>query len=159
MSRNVVIIKGGEGQFYEAIAGAEIYPGELVEFYSDSGTLKVRPHSNAGQSAGKFFANLNTMEGETLSDAYAAGERVELYCPLPGEVIQGRVSNGQDVSQADELESAGDGRLQSHSPDTWASANAGTIYPQTIIGTARAAVSMSGSSGEDDDGFVEIVIW
>jgi len=159
MARNKVIVRGGEGGKRNFIVGAQVYPGELVEIYNDSGTLKIKPHSGAEQPAVKAFVLEDRNEGRTVDDAIAVGELAEVYFALPGDAIQARISNGQDVTIGNKVESAGDGRLQAFTADTWASADTGTIYPQVIVGQAEATVTMSGSSGEDPDGFCIITIW
>lgn len=154
MANNTIILQG-HGVRREAIANAAITPGHLVELMS---TNKVRKHATAGGNAMKAFAVEDDLQGNDISDDYAAAATVQYNIMQPGDVVYALLANGQNVAIGDFLESAGDGTLQKHTADTWASAGAGTIYSNQIIGIALEAVDMSDSSAADPSGRIKVLI-
>ena len=133
-------------------AASAITPGDLVELTSAG---KVQRHTTAGGNAAKMFALENELEGEGLSDDYAAGDRVQVWCAVPGEMVYARLADEQNVTLGDFLESAGNGCLQAHSADaiseTIASAEdqsalslAITVYPNQIVGQVLESQDLSG---------------
>lgn len=153
MAAKTIVLKG-RGIRNEAIANAAITPGHLVELMS---TGKIRVHATAGGNAEKAFAVENDLVGDVISEAYDAADRVQYEVFGPGCEVNALIKDGQNIAIGDPLESAGDGTLQKHVPDTEAifadsSADPSKIYTQCIIGYAMEAVNMSGSSAADPTG-------
>jgi hypothetical protein len=130
-------------------ANAAITPGMLIELMS---TGKVRAHAGEGQNALPMFALENELEGEGVDDDFAAGDLVQCWIPNRGDIVNARISNGENIAIGDFLESNGDGYLQKHTADVDSSADITTIYPLQIVGQATEACDMSGSSGVDPAG-------
>ena len=136
----------------EYTAASAITPGDLVELTSAG---LVQRHSTAGGNAVRMFALENELEGEGLSDDYAAGDKVQVWCAVPGEIVYARLADEQNATLANFLESAGNGCLQVHSSDaiaeTIASAEdqsalslAITVYPMQIVGQILESQDLSG---------------
>lgn len=154
MAKNTIKILKRFDVVYEYDAVAGITPGHLVEFTSAG---KVQVHSSAGGNAAKMVALEDELQGKTISDAYVAADKVQVWHLLPGEEFYGLLKNGESVAVGDLLESAGDGTLQKYVADAVASSAAtATIYPLQIVGMALEAVDMSGSSGVDPSGRIEV---
>jgi hypothetical protein len=149
---NSIIVKNHSNVFEEYDAVAAITPGMLIELTSAG---KVQAHSNAEQNALPMFALENELEGEDISDAYAADDNVRCWIPNRGDQVRGILADGQTVVIGDFLESNGAGYLQKHVADTesFESNEAGeiTVYPNAIVGIALEAVDISGSSGEESE--------
>lgn len=109
-------IPGGEGGLNrqnELVAYSAIYPGMLVEVYNDSGTPKLRPHATAnGTFARKLIALEQLLLNKTITDAYAAGDLVEVADMYPGSLFLGIIPSGQTVVPGDALSSNGDGKFR-----------------------------------------------
>ena len=154
MANNAIILQG-HGVRREAVANAAITPGDLVELMS---TGKVRKHAGAAQNAAPMFAVEDDLQGNGITDDYAAASTCQYNVMAPGDVVYARVNNGQNVAIGDFLESAGNGALNKHVADTWASAGAGTVYGRAIVGIALEAVDMSDSSAADPTGRIKMLV-
>ena len=136
-------------------AEAAITPGMLIELTSSN---TVQAHSTAGGNTGRMFALEDELQGNSISDAYAADDKVQCWCTTPGEEVYAiLVDDSAAVSIGDFLESNGDGYLTKHETDTesFESAETGSIsvYPEQIVGIALEALDLSGSSGEESSGY------
>jgi hypothetical protein len=135
----------------EYVAAAAISPGHLVELAS---TGKAQVHSTAGGPAKPMFAFENELEGETIDDAYAADDVVQVLVSIPGDQVNAVLADGENVSIGDYLESNGDGTLRKYAADTGSSA--GELYdkPASIVGLAMEALDLSASSGAESSGLL-----
>jgi hypothetical protein len=145
---------------FNRAAAAAITPGHLVELTSAD---KVQVHANAGQNAARMFALEDNLQGKEISQAYAADDQVRVGVFRAGDIVNARLADGQNISIGDLLESAGDGTLQAHTPDTESlgadsSGNLTTIYSHQIVGVATEAVDMSGSSAADPTNLIAVMI-
>ncbi len=160
MAKRTIKIKDYLKVNVEYIASAAITPGHLLELASAT-TVKV--HANAGQNVLPMIALEDELQGNAITDAYAAADRVQCWIPQRGDVAYMILKNGENVSAGDFLESAGDGTLQKHTPDTESlgadsSGNITTIYTNQIVGIALEAVDMSDSSAADPTGRIKVLI-
>ncbi len=154
-----VIVKQNEAQRAqeELTAVSTIYPGALVEITSAG---KVQHHSNVAQNAAIKFALEDNLQGEGLDDTYAADDVVQVWTPQRGDMVFAVLNDGEDISIGDFLESAGNGFLQKHVADiaeggsSAESVSDTTIYAHAIVGIAREALNLSGSSGAESSGGV-----
>jgi len=116
---NKILLKDSPGGHYEeGIAGAEIYPGEAIRLASDG---LYYPEPLAAQiAAGRGLKiaveavtpgdiyNGSTNRG-LVTSAYAIGDLVFFYTPLPGDHFNARVKTGENISIADYLSAEGSG--------------------------------------------------
>lgn len=139
----------GDGVQKEAVANAEILPGNLLEILS---TGKVQKHSVAGclTVAGRpvplMVASENNLMGMgigtgtlngtfvTITKAYAALQPVLIVCPRPGDSVVMYLKAGQNVVVGSPLTSNGDGTLK-----------LATASGETVIGRAGEACDLSAS--------------
>lgn len=140
MAFKTIIIKG-EGFRNEAKADAAITPGHLVE----RTTTGVAVHSTAGGNAQRAFAVEDDLQGNGIDDVYIVANQVQFNVMHGGEVVFALIKDGETIVIGDVLESAGNGELQKHSPDSAATVES----PEAIVGTALDAIDLSGSSGAD----------
>lgn len=122
---------------------ATITPGHLVQIES---TGKIQKHGNANQFALPMFAVEDELQGRGIDTVYDASSRVQVWTPQRGDVVYALLKDGENVAIGDKLESAGDGTLQKHVPDTWTSTNVGTIYDGVVVGIALDAVDLTNSA-------------
>jgi len=153
-AKNTIKLKKYLNIIEEYEAEAAIIPGELIELNS-SGNVQV--HSTAGGNSLHMFALEDELQGNGIDDAYAAGDRVQVWIPTRGDQVYAILADGNDVSIGDFLESNGSGELQLHTPDfmNYESADSDTTitaYTNQIVGVALEAVDTSGSSGEESSG-------
>ena len=141
MARTVIL--KGSGVRSEAPAAAAITPGHLLQL---TGTGSVLPHGGAGQNAAPMFAVENDVVGQDIDTAYQTNENV-IYEVLPkGAVVNALVAAGASaISAGGFVESAGDGTVRAHIPQT---VNEGgtatvTIYSNNIVGMALESVDNS----------------
>jgi len=141
MAYNTITVKGSCIR-KERVAAAAITPGMLVEITSAD---KVQAHSAAGQPAQRAFALEDDLQGNEISDAYAAAAQVQYGVFVPGSEVYALLANGENAVKGSYLVSNGDGYLA-----VWAAGSAGQVeYPNCIVGVALEALDMSGSSGVD----------
>lgn len=117
---------------HEAVAGAAITPGHLVEREADA-TDTVEVHGTAGAGGNPSFACEYDLTGRGIDDAYASGDQVVFKTFAPGSGVYALVAAGAAaILKAGPLSSAGDGTLRA--------AASGHI----VIAHAREAVDNSG---------------
>ena len=150
MKKNTIVIKNHVNVRIEKVAAGTITPGHLVELTSAD---KVQVHSVASGNALPMFALECEMVGKSIDDNYVADDFVTVAIPTRGDVVYAKLKDGQNVVIGDKLESAGDGTLQKHVPDS-----TGDIYVNAIVGIALEAVDMSGSAGVDPSGRIQVLI-
>ena len=123
-----VIVLKGTPQRKEANAAGAITPGMLVKVNS-SGLAVV--HDVAGGHARRLFADMDDAIGNTIDDAYAADDRVQMLACVPGNEINALLAASQVVAVGDPLVSNGDGTLKKLVPAAGGS----------IVGYALSAVT------------------
>jgi hypothetical protein len=143
VKRHSVIIKNYSNIFEEFIASEAITPGHLIELMT---TGEIRKHTGSGGNVLPMFAVENELAGGGIDDAYAHEDPVSVWVPGRGSIVNALLADGQTIVIGDWLESAGNGTLTKSTADTWASANAGTIYGNNIVGQSIEAVNLSDSS-------------
>ena len=141
-AKNTVILKNYSNIFeeYEAEA-ATIYPGCLIELTSGN---KVKVHATPGGNALPMFAIEDALQGKTLMDAYADGDKVQYNIQRPGTRFLGVLKVGETVLIGDELISAGDGTLIKAS-----SASSGTTI-QKVMAIAEEDLDLTVSDATDN---------
>lgn len=149
MPRRTVKLKKYVDIVNEYDAAGAITPGMLIEVTSAD---KVQAHSGAGQNAAPMFALEDELQGNDIDDAYAADDKVQCWSPVPGEEVYAILDDGNNVSIGDFLESAGNGNLQTHSPDKDSSARTGDTYSQQVVAVALEAINIADSSGAESSG-------
>jgi hypothetical protein len=154
---NTIVIQNVRMKRAEALASGSITPGMLIEQTSAT-TKTVKAHATAGGNVEHMFAIEDGLQGGSISDDYEDGERVSYMHCGPGDIVNALLNNGESVSIGDKLESAGNGRLQAHTPNVDSSAASFTEYTHNIVGTALDAVDMSDSSGADPSGRIRVRI-
>ena len=146
VKRHSVIIKCESNITEELTAYAAITPGHLVELYPTTAGY-VRMHSTASGNVLPMFALEDESQGKGIDDAYAASDKVQVWIPTRGDIVNALLADGQNIAIGDFLESAGNGSLQKYVADVDSSADITTIYGNAIVGQATEAVDLSGSSG------------
>jgi hypothetical protein len=153
MARRTIKLKNYANVMEWYDANAAITPGMLIELMS---TEKVRAHASAGQNALPMFAVEDELQGKSITDAYAASDKVSCWIPNRGDMVNAILADGENAAIGSFLESNGDGMLKVHVADveSFESNEAGaiTVYPNQIIGVAVEAVDLSDSSGGESSG-------
>jgi hypothetical protein len=152
VARNTIAVVATGLRKYEKVAVAAITPGHLIELTSAD---EVQVHSTAGGSAERLFALEDSLQGNTITDAYAADDRVTYGAFNAGDQVYCLLANGENASIGSKLESNGNGELRVVDTD----ASVGEIGVASIVATALEAVDMSGSSGVDPNGRILVQIW
>ena len=130
------------GQFNreEQRAADTITPAMLVELDTNG---EVVPHSTAGGYAERIFAEIDALQGNTLSDDYSDDDLVALNVEFPGSETQAWIAAGEDIDIGDMLISAGDGTLIENGSE-----GSGVTVRQ-IIAVAREVQDLTGSGAVD----------
>jgi len=131
----------------ELPAYSAIRPGDLVEYYVDSGTLKLKPHATAGGSAIARFAREDDLQGNSVDDNYAADDEVMANVYRAGDQIHAWLADNEDVSLGDFLESNGDGCLRKVVDEDSTQA-----APARALAIALEDLDLSNSSQESSGG-------
>lgn len=152
MAKNTIVLKNYLNVFEEFTAAAAITPGHLIELIA-AGTVQV--HATADGIAIPMFAIENNLEGKGIDDAYIAADKVQVWIPQRGDIVNALLANGETAVIGSKLTSAGDGTLKVYDV---AASGAVIEAPVLIVGIARNAVDMSGSSALDPDGRIELMV-
>jgi hypothetical protein len=107
-----------------------ITPGHLVEFNAND---RLQVHSTSGGKAATMFAKEADFIGNSVTTAYASGDRVPYAECAPGTVVWAHLASGQNVARGDYLSSNGAGAL--------------TAYTGSAAPVAQADEDANASSG------------
>jgi len=113
MAKNTIKLKKYLDVIIEAPAAAGITPGHLVELTS-AGAVQANGTA-ADTSVAKWFALEDELQGKNIDTAYVTGDKVQVWCAVPGEEVYAFLKDGQNVAVGAILESAGDGSLKAFS--------------------------------------------
>ena len=91
---------------------AGITPGMLVEMAADSSELKWKVNAAAADMQYHAVALNAPYLNDSISTAYATGDRVPVAFLTPGCVFYGIIPSGQDIAVGDHLQSNGDGKMK-----------------------------------------------
>ena len=93
----IIVSANPQGKFTEGILGAglTVYPGTVVQRQAATAEVGGRytyevynADADGGRPKGPFFIVLeNALLGKAATASYAAGERIFLYTPLPGDEL------------------------------------------------------------------------
>lgn len=106
---NTIWLGGRIERLNEHIAGVAITPGDEIEFYDDSGTMKLRPLASATQQATRIIAEEDLFHNKTVDDVYAVGDLVRAAKFLPGSSFWGRIPSGQNLAAGVNMQPNGNG--------------------------------------------------
>lgn len=151
MAKNTIKIKKYLDVIAERAAAEAITPGMLIELNSSD---KFQKHSHVGGPVvPPIFALENELEGEGITDNYAADDRVQGWVANRGDQVYALLADGQTAVIGSKLASNGDGYLKVHGTSSVAAEEA-------IVGIALEAVDRSSSSGADTNvtGRIEIMV-
>jgi len=130
----------GDFRREERLAAGTISPGMLLTIDSDGAVLA---HDTEGGLAGRSFAEVDALQGNTLDDDYSADDLVSINIEMPGSECQAFLKAGENVVIGDKLVSAGDGTLIDAN-----SVSSGVTIVQ-YIAIALEALDLSGSGAVD----------
>ena len=139
-TENQVHLKG-DFRHEEIECGAmAITPGMLV---AEDSSGELVAHATEGGVAARMVAEVDALQGHTLTDDYADGDPVRIDVEHPGNECQILLKAGEDVAIGDILISAGDGTLIKEGSES------SGVTIKDHIAIAREALNLSGS-GEVD---------
>ncbi len=98
----------GTGRYDEALAAGVVRPGHLLRLNVDGDVI---PHNIVLGQAERMFALEDALQGNTIDDDYASGDRVFILHAFPGDEVYAWLAFGQSVSKGDFLGSDGAGHL------------------------------------------------
>ena len=87
-------------------AAAALSPGHLLTF---SSTLTVQKNNVTGQNCMALVACEDSMQGRTITTAYATGEKVRCQWVRSGDQVLLRAANGESITKGDKLQAFGAG--------------------------------------------------
>ena len=134
---NTIKIKNYLKVFEEYAAYAAITPGHLIYLKSD-GTVAV--HAEEDGNVLPMFAIEDELQGNGVDDAYAAGDRVQVWIPTRGDQVNAILKDEEVVAIGDFLVSAGNGELKKYDATT------SVLDAERPIAVALAALDLSSSS-------------
>lgn len=135
------IILAGHCLHKEAIAGATITPGMLVERNASENLI---PHGTSGGSAQPAFAIENDLVGRGIDDDYASDDQVMYKVVYEGGEVYALIADGEDIDYDDPLTSDGAGALREAAagePVVARSRNSANVAPSGT--TARCVVEVA----------------
>lgn len=117
MANTIIRTANPRGVFSEGIASVAITPGTVVQIdvsegLDASGRYSVEPYApGTDGDAGELCIAVESLDGQVATAAYAVGERVRLYWPLPGEELQLVVGAGTPAFGAEMVVDSGTGKI------------------------------------------------
>lgn len=97
---NKIVLKG-KGHYEEGEADSAITPGMAVELAADGKYDQVQSSEAEGVKGGLKVAYEDSLQGNTITDAYAQGDRLFIYQPVSGDHIHVFVKSGEDIDVGD----------------------------------------------------------
>jgi hypothetical protein len=163
MKRNTIILKDYLHVFEEYEAAAALSPGMLVELTTAG---KIQKHSGAGRTALPMFPIEDALQGKTIRDAYAAGDKVRVWIPQRGDIVYGLLADEESVVIGDYVESNGLGYLRkvSRANESWESADTApgggnhSTWDQHIVGQVLETKDLTSLSTSDSTRFSDTQI-
>lgn len=137
---NTIKLKNYLNVFEEYDAHEAITPGMLIMVNSDD---EVAVHDTADGNVLPMFAIEDELQGNGIDDAYAAGDKVQVWIPTRGDQVNALLLDEETVVIGDFLTSGGSGYLKKL--DVAASA-AVIEAPMIIVAQALEALDLSSSS-------------
>ena len=113
MASRKVALRGSPIVDEQDTASAAITPGDLIEI--DTG--QWRRHADAGLNAAPIFALERDEMGDDFDVDYASLDAIKAGYFAPGMRVNAFIASGQNLSQGDFLESAGDGTVRALATD------------------------------------------
>lgn len=149
MATNSIIVKSYSKIFIEKTAGEEVYPGMLVSINSSDQVVK---HSVESGDAYPMVVYEDALQGKSVAQSYAIGDKVKIWIPQRGDVAQFLLEDAQVVAVGDFVESNGLGMVQKYTALSWTSADAqeeNTVYTNRIVGQVDEAQDLSEISSDE----------
>lgn len=112
MAYYTILLKKLQSKRLEKVAGGTITPGHFVKLNS-SDALVVHD-SAGGLVTPKMIAVEDELQGNTISDNYSSGDRVQAEILDPGDEVYAIIATSQNIAIGDQLESAADGTLREY---------------------------------------------
>ena len=126
---NTILLSGPHVLVDDLRCGVAATPGMLAEMMDSSGENKWRPNASATEIP-TLAVFLNSPESNKgIDDAYAINDLAPVAFLCPGCTFWGILVSGQNVSNAELLQSNGDGKLKSATATT---ADAGLARFQSL---------------------------
>jgi len=122
---------------YEALEA--IIPGMLLKQVSGLETIEI--HDVQGGNVIPMFAVENELEGEGVDDDFAAGDKIQVWIPGRGDIVNALLRDEETITIGEFLMSDGEGRLMSLAITAGESGEAEAIRP--IVGVAVENVDLS----------------
>lgn len=99
------------GKRFTAIVSGALLPGLLCQRTSAAAdTCAV--HTTAGSTGSRIFLIENELEGKGIDTALVSDRQAQFIVALPGDLINARIADGEDIAKGDKLTSNGDGTLK-----------------------------------------------
>ena len=154
MAYNTVKITKYSDVIVEYEAYEAIYPGMLVELRPGYST--IRKHATAGGNAIPMIALEDELQGGGLTDAYSAGDKVQVWIPGRGDIGYVQLADEENVAIGDFLESNGDGYFRKHVAQEASEGSAAaevSIKPLRIVAQALEALDLSSLSVSESESY------
>lgn len=108
---NTTILRGDNITWREDRCNEAITPGHLLEFAAND---RLQKHATSNGKAAHMFAVELDFVGNSVTTAYASGDRVPYADCAPGTVVWAHLASGQNVARGDFLSSNGAGALTAY---------------------------------------------
>jgi hypothetical protein len=114
----------------------------LIYITSTADTVAKHNH-DSGPVHPPMFALEDELQGKTIYDDYATGDRVQCWIPQRGEEVLALLVDGEHVEIGDRLASKGTGWLKKHDADS--------LHEEEVVAIAMEHMDRSTSSGAGTD--------
>lgn len=114
LNPNTIHLGGPATEENSYAASEAITPGHLVLLFNNGGIIRYKKHSDADVDCVPAVACEQSLLNKGVSDAYAAGDLVEVKIGAPGAKFWMFIASGQNIVAGQKLQSAGDGTLKAY---------------------------------------------
>ena len=108
---NTIILRGDAFTSREDRCNEAVTPGHLLNFATND---RLQKHGTSGAGGGRMFALEADYIGNSVTTAYASGDRVPYADCAPGVVVWAHLASGQNVARGAVLMSNGSGAFTAH---------------------------------------------
>lgn len=110
VERTIVLRGFDKGHHDEGVAGSAISPGMGIEMAADGEFDPIAAtQAESLKRNSLWIAKEDMLQGKTIDDAYAIGDIVFMYKPLPGDKLLLLTKSGANIAVADKVVEEGGG--------------------------------------------------
>ncbi len=115
LTPGTVYLGGEKTDVCDKAASETITPGDLIDLFNSSGTIRFRKQATASIGTPVIIAKEASMLGRSWSDTYVVNDLMEAFVCQPGCTFMGWIESGQNLVAGNKVEANGSGGFKVYS--------------------------------------------